>query len=656
MASYFLPSFLTGWDLSAVSAYSLSANLQKRILSYLLKRTLGHLVDGGHLDLAQIDAGIGSGRIEVRNIQLHAEAINRQLPSIPFTLVSGEIGRILIQLPVPNFWSGELSVTVSDIKVNIKPLPQGTTQAFTTKDDLAASFASAASQIFVEDEEAKEIEESIHESLASEDDANAQQHAKEESGSLIATYVEALLTRLKVTIDHVHVKLDCDTIDLSLKLESATVHSSNARSEQRAPSSDDDSSHSKSHNRRLMSETARTLQLQGFELWLEDKRKPKNTYDHYSSSSSEASSDDFTGEESQEARQQLEESVASLQESSASLYESAVGSSAFHDAPESHGDALPRPPTTRSAHSIEPTQRHLLFSLGQEAVVVTLKTVKERQEMIPTGSTSRRAVQRLVSITTDVDVQIGHAGAIVFIDHASPLMTIARRLAHSMPSRVASQSENTSKAERSPPPRNPSVQRKLELSCHVSSLNVIVGYEASTLDGQVQSSIDASGFGHRARIQTLVIFGFDATNFRRTSPTTLTKQVAARSSPRSIFRWAIWVSSSICLQMCTSSAQPKHRECFPFSSWIRISVSQKRPMPKLPSTIDMITPAAQSTSSTGATARLIRRRVNVTSGQHLILRVHREPPVSNHPKHVRRRPHPARTHITKSPTEIAAGS
>ena len=73
MASYFLPSFLSGWELPSISAYSLSSALQRRVLSFLLKRTLGHLVRGGQLDLDQIEAGIGSGRIEIRNVELDSQ-------------------------------------------------------------------------------------------------------------------------------------------------------------------------------------------------------------------------------------------------------------------------------------------------------------------------------------------------------------------------------------------------------------------------------------------------------------------------------------------------------------------------------------------------------------------------------------------------------
>lgn len=49
---------------------SISATLQRNILSFLLKRTLGHLFKGGQLDSNQIDAGIAGGRIELRAVEL----------------------------------------------------------------------------------------------------------------------------------------------------------------------------------------------------------------------------------------------------------------------------------------------------------------------------------------------------------------------------------------------------------------------------------------------------------------------------------------------------------------------------------------------------------------------------------------------------------
>lgn len=489
MASFFLPSFLSGWDLASVSAFSLSGNLQKRILSYLLKRTLGHLVDGGQLDLANIDAGIGSGRIEVRNVQLDANAINKRLPALPITFVSGQVGRILIQLPVPNFWSGELSVTVSEVNVIVEPSVEDAAPSSHAMDDLSASFASAASQLFVEDEEAQDLEQFIHESLTSGDAGKAQQQEKEEAGSLIATYVEALLTRLKVAIEGVHLQLQTETVDLSIKLKSANVQSSNTRTEQQVQQNEADLSQEGLPHRRLFSETVRTLQLQGFEIWLEDKRKAGLGQDQDSSSSSDASSEDESPDRALSGGHDMTQSIASLRDSSASLYESAIGESEFQDASENRQDA-PSLHLATSPSSPRAPRPHLLFSLGQEPVIVTLKTLKERHELSKTGSSSRRPLQRLASISTSVDVQIGNAGAVLFIDHASLLIKLARLCSRSMQHGSEPSDPHKSRADPNSPSPRSVLPRNLALSCHVSSFNLIVGYDDPEVDENISSTLD----------------------------------------------------------------------------------------------------------------------------------------------------------------------
>ena len=45
-------------------------SLQRRFISFLLKRSLGHLLKPGQLDIDQIDAQIGSGFVEVKNLEL----------------------------------------------------------------------------------------------------------------------------------------------------------------------------------------------------------------------------------------------------------------------------------------------------------------------------------------------------------------------------------------------------------------------------------------------------------------------------------------------------------------------------------------------------------------------------------------------------------
>lgn len=49
---------------------ALPANIQRRFLSFVLKYFLGHLVKPGQLDDHKIDAQIGSGRVEINDVEL----------------------------------------------------------------------------------------------------------------------------------------------------------------------------------------------------------------------------------------------------------------------------------------------------------------------------------------------------------------------------------------------------------------------------------------------------------------------------------------------------------------------------------------------------------------------------------------------------------
>jgi hypothetical protein len=72
MFSY-LPSVLSTWQLPGLAAGALSSALQRRVLLYLLKRTLGHLIKDKDLKLDQIDVASVGGKLEVRGVHLDAE-------------------------------------------------------------------------------------------------------------------------------------------------------------------------------------------------------------------------------------------------------------------------------------------------------------------------------------------------------------------------------------------------------------------------------------------------------------------------------------------------------------------------------------------------------------------------------------------------------
>ncbi len=107
----------------------------------------------------------------------------------------------------------------------------------------------------------------------------------------------------------------------------------------------------------------------------------------------------------------MDQSIASLQESSASLYQSAIQEDTTPAGIADHADSKRSDlgDSTEPRHQINPT--HRLFSMGQEPVIVTLKTIKERRQIQDAGASTRRTIQRLVRTTTSVDVQIGNVAS-----------------------------------------------------------------------------------------------------------------------------------------------------------------------------------------------------------------------------------------------------
>lgn len=57
----------------SLSALVPPLSIQRRFISFILKRSLGHLLKPGQFDLQQIDAQIGNGFVEVKDLQLDAD-------------------------------------------------------------------------------------------------------------------------------------------------------------------------------------------------------------------------------------------------------------------------------------------------------------------------------------------------------------------------------------------------------------------------------------------------------------------------------------------------------------------------------------------------------------------------------------------------------
>ena len=69
-----MPSWYSSWlpDLPSVN-FAVPSGLQGRFVSFVLKKCLGHFLKAGQLDARQIESQIGSGFVQINDLELNNE-------------------------------------------------------------------------------------------------------------------------------------------------------------------------------------------------------------------------------------------------------------------------------------------------------------------------------------------------------------------------------------------------------------------------------------------------------------------------------------------------------------------------------------------------------------------------------------------------------
>ncbi|KAF8317481.1 hypothetical protein DL93DRAFT_2165719 [Clavulina sp. PMI_390] len=210
---------------------SIPANIQRRFVSFILRRSLGRFVRPGQLDDHQIDSQIGSGSLEISQIQLSDEGVNELLNGLPVQLRGGSIGKISAKIPWSNIWKAPLEVTIEALEVGV--VLSRVTPTTPPTIDLTSSVTNAA-ETFVHQEldsvENRAFLQTIHQSRATNvpkpteatvpepemrlpggfDSLNADDRDRSpdefdgmeeaEEVSFLTSMTESLLSRLRVTI------------------------------------------------------------------------------------------------------------------------------------------------------------------------------------------------------------------------------------------------------------------------------------------------------------------------------------------------------------------------------------------------------------------------------------------------------------------------
>nr|XP_019013281.1 uncharacterized protein I206_01346 [Kwoniella pini CBS 10737]OCF52062.1 hypothetical protein I206_01346 [Kwoniella pini CBS 10737] len=415
-----LPAFLTTFPftLPSLPSVSLPANIQRRFLSYVLKRSLGRFVKGEALDAERIQAQLSEGWVEIEGLEVDTTEINSLIPtSIPLILESGTLSKVTARVPLSNLWSDPLCLTLDTLSLSFvlsQPsyVEKGKRAARNSPRelhrDLAESVTLAADHFLHEELDAyeeAELDRSIRQSLVlnATDPFNNDEvpgsfpfdgptspgldgqplPANVESTTILAGLVERILSRLEFKLKNVNIQIRFEDEDHGgiFEIRVAEIKYSD-ESQSQAPAV------GSSNNR-----TIRSIRLSGVTLHLlphlqatsvpTGSSGPRSMSTTSRSSSISSTSSSSTGGEYQDmimsqAVVNLKQSTMSNLDSEASVYMSAISErppvSIPHILEEAIEDNSSRSPTPTPKSSSKSPEDTMIVTFGSEDIVLRMTT------------------------------------------------------------------------------------------------------------------------------------------------------------------------------------------------------------------------------------------------------------------------------------------
>ncbi|KAG9015437.1 autophagy- protein 2 [Tulasnella sp. JGI-2019a] len=393
-----LPALLS-FSLPSISlpAVSLPVNIQRRFLSFLLKRTLGHLVKPGQLDTGQIEAQIGDGWVEIKDIELDQDAINGLLADLPVQLHDGCISKITAQIPWPNIFTAPFSLSLSSLQLSFTLRPVPSTVPPPSNVDLTASVTSVA-ETFVHDELSRRETSALHESLSSgaagkstdeeerfppgsmnpflDEDIQTASESSADAGelegvSIFTTLLERLLARFSFRVTDTQIRLTHPAMaEYILNIPEITY----------AMEGGDEGT-----------PMTRTIKVVGLEMSFRSLAPPHASSSHLNTPVTEGFPSAPTSSSEEEEPMSMSQSIVSLPQSS--MYHSTA--STAHHSPQHSPSAIPNSPI--NSHNQLSDSPVVIFSLSSEPIVIrmgnmNLSTVPTPSKVIePTHETLRQS-------------------------------------------------------------------------------------------------------------------------------------------------------------------------------------------------------------------------------------------------------------------------
>ncbi|KAF9120435.1 autophagy- protein 2 [Mortierella sp. 14UC] len=157
------------------SSLAVPAGLQKRLVSFLLQRAIGHFLEEDSLDLEKLDIELSNGIVHLTDLRLNSKVLNELVAGTPLAVTKGRIRSITATIPWRNLWNGQCVLEIDGIDITLAPVqvaPPGQLQNL--EEQLLSASVDLASDFIQQSSSAKEeaaLRESILQSLQAQAEA-----------------------------------------------------------------------------------------------------------------------------------------------------------------------------------------------------------------------------------------------------------------------------------------------------------------------------------------------------------------------------------------------------------------------------------------------------------------------------------------------------
>ncbi|KAJ7063368.1 hypothetical protein C8F01DRAFT_1209678 [Mycena amicta] len=428
-----MSSWYSSW-LPGLPSISLPSSIQRRFISFVLRKSLGHLLKPGQLDVEQIDSQIGSGYVQISQLQLNSEAINTALAGLPLELSDGSISRVTARIPWPNPLTSTVGLSVDGLNLTLNVISPKDAPVV---QNLAESVVSVADS-FIHDElttrEEATLRESFHAELVGDvpggldpfiSAPEEEEFDDDPAGvSIFATLIERLLARFQFDATNTTISLvHADHAHFTVHIGKVTYDTDE--------SCDDDVPDA--------SGVTRTIIISGLSITASSLRplttEPQFSDDHRTATSGSVSPASSSSSLDEAAQFAMSQSLAFLPDRPASpassvassMYQSAISEAGA--APDELTASVPSlatsgRPLREPFRSLEPD---VILSFSAEPLKISLATPDQRE---PNSSTTGRSAAKEAM---KLSVEMGTIGCALRAWHMQEAMNLVTALTRSSP-------------------------------------------------------------------------------------------------------------------------------------------------------------------------------------------------------------------------------